>query len=384
MEYLRKLHSDPHTRRLNQQKVSNRKVMSKTYTDPLLAYLYDGLVNISYNHDLYEEVLKKSLWSKPQHANVSDTFEILTTKKFGKLEVGEKDGRIHHEIVRLKSDARFLLRYKNTPYRATLDIRCCHPTFFSSYLLSHPYTLHLLTHNHDIQVKLEREHQKWIRLFCNPDADPKVIIQKACEFEEISYAKMAMNETLNGSKLYPDYLEWLKTKFPFLYQTWRKTVVKETGVNISKNYEQKLMLDQGLYAKATDLGIVKITPEHDGVGVFAEENDDQLPAKLASLAEYIKSVSVDLFGVPIFIKTKYVFNWASSDLFTAMQHQRSELDKEYDPLKYRMDCLRRKYFATKDAKSGEQLAAAKKKEEEILRRYKPVIEYWVERQKRGL
>ena len=144
------------------------------------------------------------------------------------------------------------------------------------------------------------------------------------------------------------------------------------------------MLDQGLYAKATDLGIVKITPEHDGVGVFAEENDDQLPAKLASLAEYIKSVSVDLFGVPIFIKTKYVFNWASSDLFTAMQHQRSELDKEYDPLKYRMDCLRRKYFATKDAKSGEQLAAAKKKEEEILRRYKPVIEYWVERQKRGL
>jgi hypothetical protein len=234
-------------------------------------------------------------------------------------------------------------------------------------------------------VALEREHKKWILLFCDPNKDPKEVIQQACGFKDVETAKAAMNQSLNGSTQYPEYLTWMKTEFPLIFQLWQETEVKSTGNAIAKTFERELMLHEELYDHAEGLGIVKIMPEHDGLGVFADEDDTELPFKLASLAKYLQTYAIKHFGMPIVIKTKKVIDWANTDLFMEMQHKRDELEKDYGKVKSQVNRLQRKYFSkNRDAKTGQELGEARKKEFALLRRYKGVIGYWVEREKRGL
>ena len=78
-----------------------------------------------------------------------------------------------------------------------------------------------------------------------------------------------------------------------------------------------------------------------------------------------------------------VVNWADGDLYREMQHKRGELGKEYIELKPKVNRLQRKYFATnRDEIVGQEFGDALKKEFALLRRYKPVIQYWVEWEKR--
>lgn len=385
MEYLKKLKTDPQVRRNNQKSISKRKVMKKSYEHPVLDYIYDGLKNMSYDYDSAEHAIEKSVWSNAQKANVSGTLNRFGQKKFDDLEIGDKDGRVHHEEVRLKSDGRILLNYKGLPYRAVLDIRCCHPTFLSSLFHSPPYTLHYVTDKGDISSELAREHEKWIALFCNPDVDPKQVIKKSCGFPDVETAKAAMNQSLNGSTLYPEFLTWMKTEFPLIYKLWRKSNVKDTTNAIGRIFERELMLHEELYRRAEALGGIKIMPEHDGLGVFAREDDSELSSKLESIKNYLQSYSIKKFGVPIVIKSKMAVNWANADLLMEMQHKRKELDKDYAKLKPRVTRLQRKYFATKkDRTTGKLYGAALDKEHDLLQRNKDVLDYWVEREKRNL
>jgi hypothetical protein len=236
-----------------------------------------------------------------------------------------------------------------------------------------------------MSVALEREHQKWISFFCDPNKDPKEVIQQACGFEDVETAKAAMNQSLNGSTQYPEYLAWMKTEFPLIFQLWQETEVKFTGNAIAKKFERQLMLHEELYDRAEELGIVKIMPEHDGLGVFAEDDDMELPSKLASLVKYLQTYSIKHFGVPIVIKTKMVVDWASVDLLMEMEHKREQLGKDHGKVKSKVNRLQRKYFSKhRDAKAGQEFGEAREKEFALLRRNKGVIEYWVEREKRGL
>jgi hypothetical protein len=337
------------------------------------------LKHISFDLDTAEKMFDKACWSDPQRANVSGILCDLTTKSFGELGFDEDSGRLYYELVNMKAEARVLLRYKDLKYRAVLDIRCCHPTFLSSLIFS-PYTLHYGPDKTDKPQVLEEEHRKWVDFFCNPDKDPKEGIQKLCRFADVETAKSAMNESLNGSKRYPKYLEWMKTEFPILFSQWQKTEVKKTGEAIAKNFEHPLILHQGLYDQANLLG-VKIMPEHDGVGVFAKEDDKELPMKLEALAKYLQSYSKKLFGVPVVVKTKYVFDWWDTDLFLEMQHKRSELDKEYAKLRPTLTRLQRQYFPKRHPDVGKAYGEAREKEKVLLTRYRPVIDYWVEYEK---
>jgi len=304
LDYLKKLHFDPKVRRRNQKNISARKVMSLTYGDPVLDYVHDGLKHICFDPKDAEHVFLVSHWSKLQKENVSSILCSFSEKKFDKLEVNNADGRVHHEVVRLKSDARSLLSYKGVPYQATLDIRCCHATYLS-YVLTHPTPLHLLPGKTDNRDAIASEHVKWIALFCNPDNDPKQIIQIECGYEDAESAKTAINQSLNGSKEHPKFLAWVKAKFPLLYNMWQKTDVKQTGVNISKQCESKLILSEALFDYATEIGVVKIMPEHDGVGVFGENSDPHFKTRLKKLADFIRDTSVEMFGIPVVIKTKF-------------------------------------------------------------------------------
>ena len=126
---------------------------------------------------------------------------------------------------------------------------------------------------------------------------------------------------------------------------------------------------------------MKLMSEHDGVGVFANDEGAELQAKLDSLANYLRSYSSRRFGIPIVIKEKRVFDWSNADLFMEMEHKLSELSKEYGKLKPIVTQRQRKYYAGKrDENAGKAYADALRREHELLRRNKEVIDYWVGRE----
>jgi len=105
----------------------------------------------------------------------------------------------------------------------------------------------------------------------------------------------------------------------WLSAIWQGTDVKDTGNAIARKYEHELIRHQGVYDLAESLG-VKIIDEHDGFGVFAEDDGPELQSKLDSIVNYLQSLSAKRFGVPIIIKIKRVFNWASADLLGEVMH----------------------------------------------------------------
>jgi len=272
-----------------------------------------------------------------------------------------------------------LLNYKAMPYKAILDIRCCHPLFFSYYIINHPYTLHYVTQNREASLTLEQEHRRWIELFCDPVNDPKEVVRKRCKFKDTAHAKRAMNESLNGSKRFPAYLRWLGKEFPTLSLLWKKTDVKHTGPKIAAKYEFPLIQDRKLYELADTFGI-KIMSEHDGLGVFASADDTELNKKLESLSEHIQSCSMKLFGIPAVVRTKPVYDFLDGDLHAEMAFKMSQYEKELDRLKPVADRLRRNYFSgVREPNTWKEYEAAQAKVNDLKLRYNEVLAYWAER-----
>lgn len=379
MEYLKKLRSESKLERKNNKSISNRKVMSKTYDDPVLNYTHEGLRNISFDLDKAEKMIAQSCWSVAQKRNVSSGLRRFAEKKFSELEY--KRGRVYHELVTLKSEARPLLVCKGLPYKAVLDIRCCHPNFFSHYIIITYKSIHYVSQKRPQEHSLEMEHQKWIALFSNKAIDPKDTIRISCGFKNNDLAKRAMNESLNGSGRYKKtYLKWMQREFPMLFEIWQETDVKHTGTNITERYEHPLIQDVELYNLATRLG-VEIASEHDGVGVFAREDDAELDAKLKILAAHIEASSMRLFSVPVVVRSKPVFNLADCDLLGEMTSKREQYEKQLNQLKSNEDKLRRRCFSTnRDGATWQEYETAKAKTEDLKLRYKDVLEYWSQKE----
>ncbi len=380
MEYLKKLKSEPKLKHANKKSILNRKVMTKTYDDPVLNYIHEGLKNISFDADKAEKMISQSCWSVAQKRSVSSGLRRFAEKDFSELEY--KDGRVYHELVTLKSEARQLLDYNGGSYKAVLDIRCCHPNFFSYFIITHPNTIHYVTQNQTKSGTLEQEHLKWIALFSNPAIDPKETIRKECRFKDVDHAKRAMNESLNGSGRYKKtYLKWLQREFPMLYMMWQQTHVKHTGKNITEKFEHPLIQDKELCSLAESLG-VKIMSEHDGVGVFAADDDTGLENKLPTLAAQIEASSIRLFGVPVVVKVKPVFNLLDGDLRADMEHKRGQYKKDLNQLQPNVDRLRRKYFSpnSEGTKTWQEHEAAKAKVVDLNLRYNDVLAYWKQRE----
>ncbi len=94
---------------------------------------------------------------------------------------------------------------------------------------------------------------------------------------------------------------WIAKNYPALFEIWNKTDLKKTGNNISRFYETKLMLDPELILLVEGMGL-DVLGEHDGIGVFAEEKDSDLDAKILKLKNWIQDRSVALFGLKVQVK----------------------------------------------------------------------------------
>ena len=117
-----------------------------------------------------------------------------------------------------------------------------------------------------------------------------------CSREQI---KVLINSSINGSE--NKVFNWIREKFPVLFEIWQKTDLKKTGNNISKFYETKLMLDPELILLAESMGLEVLT-EHDGYGIHAEEDDSELDAKVGKLRDWVQEKSVALFGLKVQVK----------------------------------------------------------------------------------
>jgi hypothetical protein len=349
VEYLKALHTDQKVIRKTQQSISKRAAMHSTYSDYVLNYIADGLNHFNYDYDKAMSVVSGSGWSPLTQQSAEQSLISFKTKDFGNLQYNKTDGRVFNEFVSMKSDLRQAFKYKKMTRMAVIDIRACHPTFFSTYILEYVLlnnnfsTLPILPHyvmdkgdrnqlnpliinkpspksliinepSHNPLIineeynynksTLEMEHEKWLNLFTNPLIDPRDVIGSEIDRTKAE-VKEALSQTLNGSKKYKKVLDWLEKTFPCLYAIWQTTDIKQTGCNISRLYESKVMLHPEIY-KQTEAQGLKIAYEYDGISVFSDDIIKRvLIGKVEYLAKRIKFLAETECGVKLVLKVEF-------------------------------------------------------------------------------
>ena len=349
-EYLRKLHNDPKldTRIRNSRRKKKSRIQDSE--DLVISKTSRNILDLELNKeafDIYWEKNEKTLSPEQKIAALYSLVSILTGG-FKKLERCKKDGRIHHTWVGMRSDLRPLFTLRGKKYLRIIDLRSAHPTFWAKYIWDISNFPEFLSLNEDVKVNLKTKYKeynniltnnsiytnsiyynsispsflppppvslhylsynvtkladeliKWTEFWTNPDIDPKQqIINELGRTYSRDEIKEQINSSINGLK--NNVFSWIGKNYPALFDIWNKTDLKKTGNNISRFYETKLMLDPELILLAESMGLDAI-PEHDGLGIFAEENDSKLNAKVEKLREWIQEKSVALFGIKVQVK----------------------------------------------------------------------------------
>jgi hypothetical protein len=307
-EYYYNLHTNKQIKRNIQKSISARKVYKKKYDDYVLDYIYDGLVNTSFNHEQATQLMDSLELTKRTRIITTNNLIRFTTKQIDELSYNDADGRLWNMYAALKSEMRQCSTYKNLSRQYTIDIRACHPTFFSSYILSlltiTPYCLPGSGQSiPDVYNKCLSEHKQWIALFCDTSTDARDIIAKNTCIKRDKVKDM-LNKALNGYKRCKTILKWMETRFPYLYAVWDATDKTKTGITISKMFESAITLNQDLYRYADTLGDIKLMYEYDGYSVYGLPTDKQIKTKCQSIANEMQRISIALFNVPIVVKVK--------------------------------------------------------------------------------
>jgi len=367
IEYLKKLHNDPTLIR-NNQKTSNKRINNTNYNDYIFNYISDLLNTVKYDYNQTQEILNKPNWNNGKETtNLSKNHAInrLTNFKERKFRTIQhninSDNRIWNEFVGIKSDLRKCFSYKDMKYNKVVDIRSCHPTFFSFYILinfiklqdikestnsnslnsnklisplsnfkelihidvmdngdiqniitqnpnkSEGYNLDTIKNLEDkMSIKdILKEHLKWVKIFTNKEMPPKRYIMEQCGYTTEDQAKNALNETINGSFRYGKLIKWMEKEFPLICKTWKEIGVNRTEEGIGANFETVLMLDEEIFKYADDMGI-KLSYEYDGYGIFHRDDDKDINEKIQFIINYITSKSKTLWNIPVVIVAKDV------------------------------------------------------------------------------
>lgn len=337
-EYLKKLHFDPLIIRGNQKRISKRKIMKRNYADYVLNYIHDGLIHMEYDYNKAMNTISGSNWSEATKQVAGQSLIAFKEKDFTELHYNISDGRVFNELAGMKSDLRTHFTYKNMGIKAIIDIRACHPTFFSTYIYNNslsttlPYPYHIVPDKGDISPLeiLQKEHNTWIELFTNPHIDPREIIAKECGYTK-EECKHALNQTINGSKKWTLLSKWMETKFPYLCQLWNSMEKSKTGNLICKEYESKLMLDPQLYRYTEDMKI-KFGYEYDGVSIFALDSNTTLVDQINFLLKYIKCFSERNWGVPLVIKVEFITEEEDPNTITFEEWKKQANEIQAQPL----------------------------------------------------
>jgi hypothetical protein len=318
--------------------ISKRKVRQTIYSEPTQQIVHDFIANVTFERGAVWQRLEQDKERDPgQYRSGVYHVTALLEKDFDDLET--KHGRIYNDFVALPSEYRPYAKFKNKPYVATLDIRACHPNFLGKLLreyfqgsideLDGKTTSTNLTQA-DIELArrlkkevnllaLEIECNRWGDIFADTAIDPREAIKREARITiELEDMKECVNTWLNGGKKYKrrtdgrmnkadvDALDgWFRRYFSEMKKVWSSFDSRATGCLISENYEGPLMLNPDLYRLVDGLGL-RLAYEYDGLGVFADTTDAELPAKLERLKEFIQQQSLERFDVPVVVKVELV------------------------------------------------------------------------------
>jgi hypothetical protein len=295
-EYLHLLLTDKKARRRNQKRISDRGYNKLKYGD-VCDTLKESIDGIEIDLSKVDKVASKMPDEK--RAFVYSLLIDIVEKDYGDLRFNEKDGRIWNPYTQLPSEIKALIKIKGLTYQQTIDIRSCYPSLWAEYVVSlYPPTLS----PHIVYGKADNENierQKYNNLFLNPLVEPKSYLSSLLGIKR-EKIKDVFIKYFNGHKVsynksnpYYKFERYLKTEFPLLYARWKNTDISQTGNNIGKYFETRLMLDQSIYDKAKSLGIV-LGYEYDGFSLYAKDDSN-----CQKLLDFIEKRSVELLGIKL-------------------------------------------------------------------------------------
>ena len=339
-EYLRKLNNDPKQDKRIRNRKTKRKFRIKDSDDPIISKTLINILDLKFDQEAFDIFWKKNKqnFSREKRDHIEISTDSIKNGNFKKLHRCAKDGRIHHPWVLMSSKVRPFFSLRGKKYLRTLDLRSAHPTFWAKYICEISRLPEFLSLNEHIKDSLKtkykeynniltnnsissssyptppvsqhyvsqnvtpliEEYIKWTEFWTDPDVDPKQhIIHELGGTYSRDEIKELINASINSQK--NAVFSWIEKNYPVLFDIWNKTDLKKTGNNISKFYETKLMLDPELILLAEGMGLEVLT-EHDGHGIFAEENDSELDAKVGKLRDWVQEKSVALFGLKVQVK----------------------------------------------------------------------------------
>jgi hypothetical protein len=134
------------------------------------------------------------------------------------------------------------------------------------------------------------------------DADPRLLIAADLGKKHTKETiKTLICSAMNGSD--NQVYKWIRKNYPILSKIWDKTDKNHTGVNISKIYETKLILNPANFELADRLGL-EILPEHEGLGVFDDAADPEVATKVDVLREVVQRNCMNSFGIKPVVTVK--------------------------------------------------------------------------------
>ena len=351
-EYLRKLHNNPDIDRRIRKNRSQNKGRSKKTADVVAEIIKENIYALDFNYTEFEKFWAQNSDILSVEKKINILYSIITIRecKFKDINRCDIDGRIHHPWVLMASSARPLFNLRGKQYNCAVDIRACHPTFWARYLIDvlisnlteylnkksnnsvilknnfndiinkltnisiYKYcnindnilyiprfqeSLHYLTENED---KLVAEYINWTEMWSSLEIDPRLLIAADLGKKHTKETiKPLICSAINGSD--NQVYKWIRKNYPILSKIWDETDKKHTGVNISKIYETKIILNPENFQLADQLGL-EVLPEHDGLGVFADADDHDITAKVDVLREAIQRDCLNSFGIKSVITVK--------------------------------------------------------------------------------
>ena len=317
-EYLYKVMNDPIEKRKIQKSVSKRQYNHKIYGD-IRDTLKETIDEITFDCQEVEKIC--DTFSPAKQAATYHMLLSIVKRDYKDLVNNDKDNRIWTPYAQLPKEIKEVIQINGFDLQQVIDIRSCYPTLFAEYIS---------TLETSPQIEFERKAYNDIFL-C--DTDPKDTLSEKLNIPR-SEIKAVFIEFFNGkhfrkNKFYLKKSEnafvkfnaWLSTTFPNLYRVWLKSEIKQTGNNIGKYFETKLMLDASIYRQAELLDII-IGYEYDGMSFYAADRSN-----CEELLEFIKQRSIELLGIQLVFtdKTK-----ANSELNTPFEQSNSELNTPFE------------------------------------------------------
>jgi hypothetical protein len=208
-------------------------------------------------------------------------------------------------------------------YITTADIRSAYPSLWAHWLCS-IYPEH---------SGLRAEKEAYEKIFLDPAINLKEHLSRLTGVP-VSEIKDVMISYFNGKGFrkhvfvrrspkspYVRFNFWLKANFPKLYEVWTKMDIRQTGNQIGKNFETKLMLDGSIFEKAASLGLA-IGYENDGFSIFGKVGKDH--PSVTQFLDFVTEQSIRLLGIKLVIVPKPTPTWNPSDVLRESYEEKAD------------------------------------------------------------